>query len=184
MLQTGAVDVPCGREAPREESAHRQFDAGRELIHFGLRRGGGGALDQTPRQVRCESLDEVELVLAQQAAAPEPDPGGVRGKQVRRVDVHEVRVVLPEGEEPRTVKAAVQILQEKLAHVVLVGNREKIEAVAKEQGVDVAGVPSVDPATSPKFEEYAQAYYEARKAKGVPSSRPASSSPTPSSTAR
>jgi phosphate acetyltransferase len=77
------------------------------------------------------------------------------------------RIVLPEGEEPRTVKAAVQILNEKLAHVVLVGNREKIEAVAKEQGVDVSGVPSVDPANSPKFEEYAQAYYEARKAKGV-----------------
>jgi phosphate acetyltransferase len=77
------------------------------------------------------------------------------------------KIVLPEGEEPRTIKAAVQILNEKLAQVVLVGNREKIEAVAKEQGVDVAHVPSVDPATSPKFEEYAQAYYEARKAKGV-----------------
>ncbi|MCX6559201.1 MAG: phosphate acetyltransferase [Candidatus Aminicenantes bacterium] len=77
------------------------------------------------------------------------------------------RIVLPEGEEPRTVKAAVQILHEKLAQIVLVGNREKIEAVAKEQGVDVSGVPSVDPATSPKFEEYVQAYYEARKAKGV-----------------
>jgi len=77
------------------------------------------------------------------------------------------RIVLPEGEEPRTIKAAVQILKEKLAHVVLVGNRPKIEAVAKEQGVDVSAVPSVEPQTSPKFEEYAQAYYEARKAKGV-----------------
>jgi phosphate acetyltransferase len=77
------------------------------------------------------------------------------------------KIVLPEGEEPRTIKAAVQILHEKLAHVVLVGNRAKIEAVAKEQGVDVSKVPSIDPLTSPKFEEYAQAYYEARKAKGV-----------------
>lgn len=77
------------------------------------------------------------------------------------------RIVLPEGEEPRTVKAAVQILNEKLAQVVLVGNRAKIEAVAKDQGVDVANVPSVDPLNSPKFEEYAQAYYEVRKAKGV-----------------
>ncbi len=77
------------------------------------------------------------------------------------------RIVLPEGEEPRTVKASAQILQEKLAHVVLVGNREKIEAVAKEQGADVSGVPSIDPAASPRFEEYAQAYFELRKAKGV-----------------
>jgi phosphate acetyltransferase len=77
------------------------------------------------------------------------------------------RVILAEGEEPRTVKAAAIITAEKLAHVTLVGNRAKIEAVAKEQGVDVTGVPSVDPETSPKFEDYAQAYFEARKAKGM-----------------
>ena len=78
------------------------------------------------------------------------------------------RIVLPEGEEPRTVKAAVQILTRE-AGPRRPGRqpRAKIEAVAKEQGVDVSGVPSVDPATSPKFEEYAQAYFEARKAKGV-----------------
>jgi len=77
------------------------------------------------------------------------------------------RIVLPEGEEPRTVKAAAIITQEKLARVTLVGNRARIEAVAREQGVDVSAVPSVDPATSPVFEAYAQAYYEARKAKGM-----------------
>jgi phosphate acetyltransferase len=77
------------------------------------------------------------------------------------------KIVLPEGEEPRTVKAAAIITKEKLAHVTLVGNRAKIEAAAKEQGVDVSAVPSIDPETSPKFEEYAQAYTEARKAKGM-----------------
>ena len=77
------------------------------------------------------------------------------------------KIVLPEGEEPRTVKAASIITKEKLAHVTLVGNRAKIEAVAKEQGVDVSAVPSIDPETSPRFEEYAQAYTEARKAKGM-----------------
>jgi phosphate acetyltransferase len=77
------------------------------------------------------------------------------------------RIVLPEGEEPRTIKAAVEIAKEKLALVTLVGNRQKIEAVAKEQGVDVSAIPSVDPLTSPKFEEYAQTYYELRKAKGM-----------------
>ena len=77
------------------------------------------------------------------------------------------KIVLPEGEEPRTVKAASIITKEKLARVTLVGNRAKIEAVAKEQGVDISTVPSIDPETSPKFEEYAQAYTEARKAKGM-----------------
>lgn len=77
------------------------------------------------------------------------------------------RIVLPEGEEPRTVKAAAQIMKEKLAQVTLVGNRSKIEEVAKEQGVDVSAIPSVDPAASPRFEEYVQTYYELRKAKGM-----------------
>jgi len=77
------------------------------------------------------------------------------------------RIVLAEGEEPRTVKAASIITQEKLAEVVLVGIRAKIEAAAKEQGVDISRVPSIDPLASPKFEEYAQTYYELRKAKGM-----------------
>jgi phosphate acetyltransferase len=77
------------------------------------------------------------------------------------------KIVLPEGDEPRTVKAAAIITREKLAAVTLIGNRSKIEAVAKEQGADLSAVPSVDPETSPRFEEYAQVYYELRKAKGV-----------------
>jgi phosphate acetyltransferase len=77
------------------------------------------------------------------------------------------RIVLPEGIEPRTVKAATIITQEKLAHVTLIGNREKIEAVAKEQNVDVGAVPSIDPETAREFDEYAAAYYELRKAKGM-----------------
>jgi len=77
------------------------------------------------------------------------------------------RIVLPEGEEPRTIKAASIILNEKLAEVLLVGNRAKIEAVAKEQGVDASNIPSIDPETSPKFEEYAQTYTDLRKAKGM-----------------
>lgn len=77
------------------------------------------------------------------------------------------RIVLPEGEEPRTIKAAMIITREKLAHVTLVGNRAKIEAAAKEQGADVSQVPSVDPEKSPQFEAYAQAYFEIRQAKGM-----------------
>ena len=77
------------------------------------------------------------------------------------------RIVLPEGDEPRTVKAAALITEQKLARVILLGNREKIEAVAREQQADVSQVASVDPETSADFEAYTQAYYELRKAKGV-----------------
>ena len=77
------------------------------------------------------------------------------------------RIVLPEGDEPRTVKAAVDIAKEGLAIPVLLGKPENIAKVASEQGVDVSGIEIVDPLTSDKAASYAKALYELRKAKGV-----------------
>jgi len=77
------------------------------------------------------------------------------------------RIVLPEGDEPRTVKAAVDIVKDGLAVPVLLGNPEKIAKVASEQGVDVSGIEIIDPLTSDKAGEYAKSLYELRKAKGV-----------------
>ena len=77
------------------------------------------------------------------------------------------KIVLPEGDEPRTVKAAVQIVKEGLATPILLGAADKIAAVASEQGVDISGIETIDPATSEKAKEYAQVLFELRKAKGV-----------------
>ena len=77
------------------------------------------------------------------------------------------RIVLPEGDEPRTVKAAVDIKKEGLAIPVLLGDKDKIAKVAAEQDVDVSGIEIVNPLTSDKATSYAKALYELRKAKGV-----------------
>ncbi|MCK7543191.1 phosphate acetyltransferase [Marinobacter bryozoorum] len=45
------------------------------------------------------------------------------------------RIVLPEGSEPRTVQAAIICTQRELAHCILIGEREEIEAVAESQGL-------------------------------------------------
>lgn len=45
------------------------------------------------------------------------------------------RIVLPEGSEPRTVQAAIICTQRELAHCILLGEREEIEAVAESQGL-------------------------------------------------
>ncbi len=77
-------------------------------------------------------------------------------------------LVLPEGLEPRTVKAARMILDQKVASAVtLVGNVEAVKANAKELGVDLTGIKIVDPLASDKRAEYANEYYELRKAKGM-----------------
>ena len=77
------------------------------------------------------------------------------------------RVVLPEGDEPRTVQAAAQIRDEGLARPILLGDGDGIRAVAGRTGADLTGIEIIDPARSPKAGEYADALYELRKAKGL-----------------
>ena len=76
-------------------------------------------------------------------------------------------IVLPEGEEERTVMAAAQIIKEGVAHPVLLGSPEQIAAAAERTGTDLTGVESIDPQTSPKAALYAEKLYELRKAKGM-----------------
>lgn len=77
------------------------------------------------------------------------------------------RIVLPEGDEPRTVMAASILRKEGIANPVLLGDPERIRAVALEQGADIDGIEIIDPLTSEKASSYASALYELRKAKGV-----------------
>ncbi|MBQ5932223.1 MAG: phosphate acetyltransferase [Lachnospiraceae bacterium] len=76
-------------------------------------------------------------------------------------------IVLPEGDEPRTVQAAKIIKDEGLANPVLLGKTEAIKNTAKETGTDITGIELIDPAESPKAAAYAAELYELRKAKGV-----------------
>ena len=78
-----------------------------------------------------------------------------------------MRIALPEGDEPRTVAAAAKVRDEGLARPILLGNADAIAAVAVAQGVDLTGIETVDPATSPKTGAYAAALFEMRRAKGL-----------------
>ena len=67
-------------------------------------------------------------------------------------------IVLPEGEDQRTIDAARTIVSEGIADLVILGDPASI---------DVEGVQVIDPATAPNRQAYADAFYELRKAKGV-----------------
>ena len=77
------------------------------------------------------------------------------------------RIVLPEGEDARTVEAAAIIKKEGLAEPILLGDPEIIRKLAEERNVDLDGIFIEDPMTSDKAEEYADMLYEIRKAKGL-----------------
>ena len=76
-------------------------------------------------------------------------------------------IVLPEGDEPRTVQAAKIIKDDGLAKPVLLGSKTAVEKTAKDTNTDISGIEIIDPATSPKAENYAKELFELRKAKGV-----------------
>ena len=76
-------------------------------------------------------------------------------------------IVLPEGSEPRTVQASRLIVDQGIAKVTLLGDKEEIAKVAAETHTDLTGVSVVDPKTSDKADEYAAKLYDLRKAKGM-----------------
>ena len=76
-------------------------------------------------------------------------------------------IVLPEGEEARTIKAAHVILKEKLAQLILLGNQENIEKTAKMLDADISPARILDPATSKFNHDFSQELYKLRSHKGM-----------------
>jgi phosphate acetyltransferase len=77
------------------------------------------------------------------------------------------RIVLPEGEEDRTLLACKKIRDNSLAELFLVGNEEKIITRAAEIGADIEGIEIRDPEKSDRTSLYAKELYELRKNKGM-----------------
>ena len=76
-------------------------------------------------------------------------------------------IVLPEGEDPRTIAAAAACTRRKIARITLIGRADAIAEAAATAGADLNGVQIIDHLTSPDRERLAKLYYELRRAKGV-----------------
>lgn len=82
--------------------------------------------------------------------------------------LHSKRIVLAEGTEERTLKAADIILKEELAQIILLGNLAEIERKSKAFGLTNIGKARViDPVSHAEKEEYTQMLYNIRKSKGL-----------------
>jgi len=78
------------------------------------------------------------------------------------------RIVLPEGEEERTLKAAEQILGEGIAQLVLIGNPDVIKAEAEKFGLkNISKAVIIDTKTCENKQKYAEIMAEIRKSKGM-----------------
>ena len=76
-------------------------------------------------------------------------------------------IVLPEATEIRTLKAVDIISKDEFCKIILVGNKEEIVNLAKENNFDISKAEIIEPSNSADYEEYVNAFYELRKNKGM-----------------
>ena len=76
-------------------------------------------------------------------------------------------IILPEAEDLRTLEATDKICKEEFAKVVLIGNEEEVAKKAQENNFDISKAQIINPEKSEKYDEYVNAFYELRKAKGM-----------------
>lgn len=86
---------------------------------------------------------------------------------IERAKQNRMRIVLPEGVEERILRAADILARREVADIILLGDADKVGSKVSELGIALDGVQIIQPNLSPKFEEYAQTYFELRKHKGV-----------------
>lgn len=77
------------------------------------------------------------------------------------------KVVLPEGDEPRVVQATKKIVEQSIAEVVLLGNLDKINTLAKEFGLNLDLVEVFDPQKAEQLGSFTEEFCELRKKKGI-----------------
>ena len=87
---------------------------------------------------------------------------------IARAKANKQRIVLPEGTEERTIKAADQLLKDEIADIILIGNPSEIKDLAKQYNlshIDKATI--IDPLNNDKKEIYTNLLFELRKKKGM-----------------
>jgi phosphate acetyltransferase len=86
---------------------------------------------------------------------------------IRKAKQQRKHIVLPEGTEERILRAAEIVLLRDVCDITLLGNREDVTEKAAALGLSLKGARIVDPHTSEQMSEFADAYYEVRRHKGI-----------------
>lgn len=76
-------------------------------------------------------------------------------------------IVLPEGNDIRTLKAASMVLNDNYANLIILGKESQIKEMAKENNLDISKAKIINPIESDNYKTYVHDFYELRKAKGM-----------------
>ena len=84
-----------------------------------------------------------------------------RSKGLKRV------IVFPDATDERAIQAARILTDQAIATPILIGNAGAITSQAAKTGTSLQGISLIEPATSDRLEEFAETFYDLRKAKGL-----------------
>ena len=97
---------------------------------------------------------------------PRVSPHAFRYRLVQRAQAANQRIVLPEGDEPRTINAAIQCTERGIARCALIADPNRIQRVATRHGLALPpALEIIDPAVVRS--RYVDEFYERRKHKGI-----------------
>ncbi|HET7707720.1 MAG TPA: NADP-dependent malic enzyme [Thermoanaerobaculia bacterium] len=77
------------------------------------------------------------------------------------------RIVFPEGDQEKIIRAAKILIEEGIAHPILLVKRDVIAPLLRKYNIDETKVTTIDVNDSPKFEQYAQKFAEMRRRRGI-----------------
>ncbi|MFT8395647.1 phosphate acetyltransferase [Propionibacterium sp.] len=107
------------------------------------------------------------LAAAESTAVPVRTPARFSHELMARAQSNLQTIVLPESEDPRILEAASVVAARGVAHVVLLGEKDKVLADAEARGFDLTGVEIVSMNDPERLESYAAKFAELRAKKGV-----------------
>jgi malate dehydrogenase (oxaloacetate-decarboxylating)(NADP+) len=77
------------------------------------------------------------------------------------------RIVFPEGDQEKIIRAAKVLIDEHIAHPILLVRREKIASLLQKYNIDESKITTIDITTSPDYDRYAQRFAEMRRRYGI-----------------
>jgi len=117
------------------------------------------------KYVQIDALSERLITFVAEGMTPKM----FQYNMVKRARQHRKHIVLPEGNDDRIIIAASRLLAMDVVDISIIGDKKQIESKVTELGIllDFSKVNIINPIESPNYEDYANTYYELRKAKNV-----------------
>lgn len=117
------------------------------------------------KYVAIEPLSERVITFVPEGMTPKM----FQYNMVKRAKQHRKHIVLPEGNDDRIITAASRLLDMDVVDISIIGDKKQIESKVAELGItfDFSKIKIINPSESEFYEDYANTYYELRKAKNV-----------------